>query len=144
MTYLELKAKHEKAISDFPIMFAFNKEQFSIGMRKLGLEENETSKICGIGGGGYILKTDADAFESLFTGFAAENAEARKDDEYLFQMFRYELANHEYNYTWDLEPTLRSLGLTLEEVKANAQMNAALRKAIDDLRADYERSIDNV
>lgn len=142
MNYLELKEKQQNTIENFPMMFAFSKSQLAEGLGKLGLAETDTDKILSIGAGGFIRKTDAEAFDNLWKNIDAETREARKDDEYLFQMFRYELANHEYNYTWDLEPTLRSLGLTLEEVKANAQMNAALRKAIDEVRA--ERSIDNV
>ena len=45
-------------------------------------------------------------------------------------MFNYELANHEYNYTGDLTDTLDALGLTIEDVTANAQMNEALLMAV--------------
>ena len=116
--------------------FAFNNEQFKEGMEKLGLDAKDTQKVLSIGGGGFIRRTDSDAFGAMFDRIHAEEAEARKNDDYLFQMFSYELANHEYCYTWDLTDTLRSLGLTLEEIKANAQLNDALIKAIDEARKE--------
>ncbi len=135
-TYLEMKDRHQKEVEAFPMAFAFNNEQFKEGMEKLGFDVKDTSKICSTGGGGFIRKSDADAFGAMFDRIHAEEAEARKNDDYLFQMFSYELSNHEYCYTWDLTDTLRSLGLTLEEVRANAQMNNALCRAIDEARQE--------
>lgn len=135
-TYLQMKERHREELESFPMMFAFSKEQFAEGMKKLGLEPTDTKKICSVGGGGFIRKTDGDALGDLFEKFHAEEAEARKSDEYLLQMFSYELNNHEYCYTWDVVPTLSSLGLTLEQVKANAQMNKALCLALDEVRKE--------
>lgn len=135
-TYLEMKARHQKEVELFPMAFAFNNEQFKEGMEKLGLDAKDTQKVLSIGGGGFIRRTDSDAFGAMFDRIHAEKAEARKNSDYLFEMFSYELANHEYCYTWDLTDTLRSLGLTLEEIKANAQLNDALIKAIDEARKE--------
>jgi hypothetical protein len=44
-------------------------------------------------------------------------------------MFEYELANHEYSYTYDPEPALNTLGLTLEEVEADPIMADAFKRA---------------
>lgn len=133
-TYLQMKDRHQKEVEKFPMAFAFNDEQFKEGMKKLGLDPNDKKKVLGIGGGGFIRRTDADAFSSMFDRIHAEEAEARKNDDYLFQMFSYELSNHEYCYTWDVTDTLRSLGLTYDEVKENKKMNEALTKAIDEAR----------
>lgn len=135
-TYLEMKDRHQKEVEAFPMAFAFNNEQLKEGMEKLGFDVKDTSKIYSTGGGGFIRKSDANAFGAMFDRIHTEEAEARKNDDYLFQMFSYELANHEYCYTWDLTDTLRSLGLTLEEVKANKQMNDALIKGIDEARKE--------
>jgi hypothetical protein len=135
-TYLEMKARHQKEVEAFPMAFAFNNEQFKEGMEKLGFDVKDTQKVLSIGGGGFIRRSDSDAYSAMFERINAEETEARKNDDYLFQMFAYELSNHEYCYTWDLTDTLRSLGLTLEEVRANAQMNNALCRAIDEARQE--------
>ena len=116
--------------------FAFNNEQFKEGMEKLGLDVTETEKILSLSGGAFIRKTDVGAFNAMFDRIRAEENEARKNDDYLFQMFSYELSNHEYNYTNDLTDTLRSLGLTVEEVKASKQLGDALLKAINNSRKE--------
>ena len=135
-TYLQMKDRHQKEVESFPMAFAYNNEQFKEGMEKLGLGITETKKILSIGRGGFIRKTDVDAFNAMFDRIRAEEAEARRNDDYLFQMFSYELSNHEYCYTHDLTDTLRSLGLTLEEIKDNKQMNDSLVKAIYEARKD--------
>lgn len=133
-TYLQMKARHQKEVEAFPMAFAFNNEQFADGMKKLNIEVTDTKNILSIGGSGFIRRTDADNLSAMFDRIHAEEAEARKNDDYLFQMFAYELANHEYNYTWDLTDTLQSLGLTFAEVKANQQLHDALVKAVDEVR----------
>ena len=44
---------------------------------------------------------------------------------YLLEMFRYELANHEYGYTRDPEPALDALGLTEQEIAGDKRLCAA-------------------
>ena len=51
-------------------------------------------------------------------------------DGFIFDMFVYELANHEYCITYDLEDTLDALGLTPEEVNADKRLSHGLNKAI--------------
>ena len=47
-------------------------------------------------------------------------------------MFIYELANHEYCITYDLEETLNALGLSVEEINADERLLHGLNKAIED------------
>ena len=65
-----------------------------------------------------------------------EAAKAADEDGtgFLYQMFKYELDNHEYGYTGDLEDTLDCLGLTWEELKASPVMLKALDKASTEIR----------
>ena len=131
--YLELKNKHQKEINDFPFGFAFSESQFNDMMiNKFGLTPEDTDKIYSIGSGGYVRKTDADAMHEMFDRHAKEREIAIKEnkDDYLYHMFNYELANHEYSYTGDLEDTLDALGLTYEEIKADKRMYEALKRAI--------------
>jgi hypothetical protein len=86
-----------------------------------------------------VRKSDADAFHELVERHAREREVSitENTDDYLYHMFNYELANHEYNYTLDIRDTLDALDLTYEEVKTNAVMYDALQRAIQ-----HQRSID--
>lgn len=132
--YLILKQKHQEEVNDFPMMFAFSNKQFEEGMiEKFGLTKDDTDKICSIGGGGFIRKTDSKALHEMLDRHAREMQESidgdTTGDGFIFDMFDYELANHEYSYTWDIEPTLDALGLTIDEVKANDKLLHGLEKA---------------
>ena len=138
--YLTLKQKHQKEIDNFPFGFAFSPEQFNDMMiNRFGLSPEDTDQIYSIGNNGYIRKCDADAMHEMLERHAKEREEAIREnkDNYLFHMFNYELANHEYTYTYDLTDTLDALGLTMEEIEANAVMLDALNRAIK-----YQESLD--
>lgn len=131
--YLELKNKHEKEMNAFPIGACFSKEQFADMMQKWGLTVNDTDKICSIGGGCYLRKCDVQAFLDTSARFKQEKADAiaadKTGDGYIYQMFLYELANHEYCITYDYEDTFDALGLTAEQVNADKRLLHGLRKA---------------
>lgn len=138
--YLELKNKHQKEINDFPFGFAFSEKQFNDMMiNKFGLTPEDTDKIYSIGGGGFVRKSDADAMHEMFDRHAKERETAIKEnkDDYLYHMFDYELANHEYNYTGDVSDALEALGLTSKDIDANEAMHDALMRA-----AKHQRSLD--
>ena len=128
--YKTLKAKHQAEVNAFPFGFAFDKDQFDEMMAKWGLKPTQRSQIIYMGGGSFVRKTDYKAMHEMFDRHAAERKEAMKDDEYLYQMFNYELANHEYSYTYDLTDTLDALGLTMDEINADPRMADALKRAI--------------
>lgn len=128
--YTDLKAKHQAEVNAFPLGFAFNQSQFDEMMIKWGLKPTDIREILSIGGGGYVRKDDAKAMHEMFARHEAEHKAAMQDDEYLFSMFNYELANHEYSYTYDLTDTLEALGLTMDEINANPRMLHMLERAI--------------
>lgn len=130
MKYQELKSKHRAEVDAFPLGFAFNQKQFEQMMAKWGFTPYDMDKIYYIGVGGYVRKSDADAMKEMFARHEAEHKAAMQDDEYLFTMFNYELANHEYGYTGELDDTLDALGLTIEEINTNPRMADALKRAI--------------
>lgn len=137
--YIEYKNKSQRRFDNFEgIAFAFSKEQFKKGMEKLGLTENDTDKVVSIGYGGFMLKSKIDDYKKMNQELEDEKAELMKNDEFLYQMFRYELANHEYCITFDYEPTLDSLNLTYDEVVKDARLHNALIRA----RRDYLDSVD--
>lgn len=112
--YTELKSRHQKEVNEFPLGFAFGQEQFDRMMREWGLNPEDTDKIYSIGNGGFVRKSDSDAMHKMFARHKAERKAMMDDEEYLYDMFRYELANYEYGYTYDVSDTLNALGLTLE------------------------------
>jgi len=107
MNYQELKAKHAKAINDFPIRFAFSDSQLAKVVEELGPKET----LMSIGGGGILRKTDKIAFDQLFIDCEKEMETANKDDDFLINAIEYELGNHEYCITNDPTDTFESLGL---------------------------------
>jgi hypothetical protein len=133
-SYLTLKEKHQKEFSDFPIFFAFSNEQFERGMKKFGLNPDDTDKIYSLSGtGGYYLRSDAEALHDMFDRHERERQEAIEADTtgegYIFDMFNYELANHEYGYTGSVTDTLDALGLTIDDINNNPLFVKALNKA---------------
>lgn len=140
--YAELSAKHQAEVNAFPFMWAFSKKQFEEGMAQLGLLPTDTDKIYSIGSGGYIRKTDSDALAAMMDRHAAERQAAIDADTtgegFILDMFTYELDNHEYCITWDLEPTLDALGLTVEEINASPALLHGLKLA--ERRCRYERN----
>ena len=140
--YRELKERQHKEMNSFPMAFAFSDSQFQEGMRKLGLDPNDTDKVCSIGGGGFILKTDAKALTELINRHGEEmQAEIDADltgDGFIKDMFIYELANHEYCITYDYEDTLDALDLTLEQVLNTPKLKHGLAVARKEYLANCE------
>ena len=132
--YQILKDRQQKEFNAFPMGAAFNKQQFAEMMKKLELLPTDTDKILSIGSGCYIRKTDRDALRELIDRLDAEQQKAIADDEtgdgFIFDMFLYELGNHEYCITHDLEDTLNALCLTIEEINADSRLLHGLNKAI--------------
>lgn len=133
--YSTLVERHRKEVNEFPIMFAFSKKQFEEGMKKWGLTPEDKDKIYSIGAGGFIRKTDAKAFNEMFKR-QEEELRAEIDNDltgggFIYEMFLYELSNHEYIITMEVDDTLNSLGLTYEEVKASETLSRGLKLAKD-------------
>ena len=140
--YQEMKDRQQKEFDAFPVGAAFSNQQFQQMMEKWGLTLNDTDKICSIGGGCYIRKTDKEALCALINRLnnEKENAIAADltGDGFIFDMFVYELANHEYCITYDLEDTLDALGLTAEQINADKRLIHGLNKAIKHYLKNYK------
>lgn len=136
--YKELKEKQQKRVDSFPMKFAFSDEQFNKAMHELGLEPNDTDKIISIGGGGFILKSDLKAFEELFDTIDKEMKEEIEKDKtgehFIKDMFLYELENHEFGYTKELDDTLEALDLTKNEILKNERLKKGLLLAINEIK----------
>lgn len=116
--YSEMKKQQQKEFDEFPMMFAFDDEQFEKGMKQLGvIEENE---IASIGFGGFIRKSDIKQYNNMQDRFLKELQQSimadKTGEKFIKGMFMEEMSNHEYSYTRDLEPVLEALGLTMNTI----------------------------
>ena len=127
----------------FPLGAAFSDKQFEEMMQKWGLTVNDADKICSIGGGCFIRKSDKAAFFEMLDRFKKEREDAIAADKtgkgYIYDMFLYELANHEYCITYDLTDTLDALNLTAEQVNEDKRLLHGLNKAVK----EYLKNSDN-
>ena len=71
------------------------------------------------------------------TSTVNEHIRMMQDKNYVYNMFRYELANHEYCVREEDEDTLQSLNLTIEDVNKNNLLKEQLMKAKKDYMAQY-------
>ena len=136
--YIELKEKHSKEVNIFPMMFAFSLKQFDEGMEKLGLNKDDTKQIVSIGAGGFIKKTDSELLDKMFEEQSKERKVAIENDidgtNFVKDMFKYELNNHEYCYTRGTQDTLNALGYTIEEIRADKKLLNGLNLAIQECK----------
>ena len=126
MKYLEFKSQIQKEFNEFPIAYAFSDQQLKEGLEKLGAKD--TSEVTGVGGGGFILKTDKQSFLDLLEKHEKGTEEFLSDDENLKDALVYELANHEYSITHDARDAFEALGL-----ETNARTLSILNKAVQAL-----------
>ena len=75
-SYREMRERQQKEFNAFPLAFAFNEDQFEQGMNRLGLDVSETDKIYSIGAGGFMRKSDSEAFHEMFDRFDKERNDA--------------------------------------------------------------------
>lgn len=139
--YSELRQRQQQEFNALPLGFAFSQKQFGEMMEEWGLDpEKDLDKIYRIPGGGYVQKKDADLLHQTTERHSAEMAaviaEDKTGDDFIYQMFLAELADHEYGYTGDSEDTLDALGYTMEQVQADARLMHGFEKA---RRAIWER-----
>lgn len=132
--YIRLKNRHHKEISKLPIKWAFDNKQFNQILEHWNLTKNNFNKLIRIPGGGFMLKKEEHLLDETLKRHKDEINNAIKNDNtgenFIFDMFNYELANHEYCVTGDCEPALYALDLSLEDIDNNKSLQIGLRKAI--------------
>lgn len=124
--FQNLKAKHQEEINKFPMAFGFTEKKI---LEKLEVKTPE--EVVMIAGGGCIRKTDRQAYIAMINRHFNERIEAMKDDDYLYQMFLYELLNTEYGLTCDPTDALESCGLTLDEIVGDERVETIFNKACE-------------
>lgn len=131
--YRSMMQKHQKEVNSLPIRFAFSQEQFATVLREWGLNAENPSdleKIRKIPGGGFILAKDVPAMRAIFAKHRDERNNAIAADKsgtgFIYDMFLYELSNHEYGYTGDISETLEALHISDEDLNGNAGLQHGL------------------
>lgn len=132
--YAILRKKQQEEFNKLPLGFAFSNEQFAEMMKGWGLDpDKDTDKIYRIPGGGFVQKKDHTLLHETMDKHQKEIEEAIEADldgtGFVYEMFLYEMDNHEYGYTGDLEDTLEALGMTIEEIDGSEKLKAGLEKA---------------
>lgn len=141
--YKIMKQKHQEEVNSFPMQIAFSDKQFEEGMKKLGLEPHETDKVYSLGGGCFYRKSDSEKLHDMLDRhekeFKSLIAQDTTGEDFIFDMFDYELSNHEYTYTWDISSTLDSLGLTADDINNSPTLLHGLKKAMKEQKDWYEK-----
>ena len=135
--YESLKQRQQAEFDAFPIQFAFSDQQFAEGMAALGLTPADTDKIYSAPGGGFYRKEDSPRLKEMMDRFDRELQEAIAADEtgegFIYEMFLYELDNHEYSYTGDMSDALDALGYTADEVLGDPRLKRGIEKAATEI-----------
>lgn len=134
-TYVETK---QKAFNKLPIFFAFTKSTLIEEMGKVGLQPSETSKIVSIGYGGFMKKEDLPLYQEHIVQWKHKFKELLLNEDFVLDMFQYELSNHEYSVTYEDEDTLNACGFTVKEVYENEYLSMLYEKAKDIYLSYYE------
>lgn len=135
--YAELKQRQQEEFNAFPMQYAFSDRQFAEGMTVLGLMPTDTDKIYSAPGGGFYRREDGQRLKDMMDRFGRELQEAIAADatgeDFIYQMFLYELDNHEFGYTMDTEETLDALGYTAVEVLGDPRLKRGIEKAATEI-----------
>ena len=141
-TYQQIKARHQADVNAFPLGVAFSKEQFADMMRKFGLPNDESGyrQILRLGAGVYIKRADAPAWSEMSERHEREMKAFRKQAKELTAAFRYEFANHEYQFgNCPNETICGCVGLTWDEVKNDEGLLKIYKKALALFYADCKK-----
>ena len=136
--YMELRNRQQEEFNAFPAGYAYSDKQFEEMMAKWGLTPDDTDKIYRGPAGMFYRKSDAEALHEMMDRHDREMKEAIAADEtgegFIYEMFHFELDNHEYSYTWDMWPALDALGYSLEDINADQRLVRGLHKADQEIR----------
>ena len=131
--YMELKHRQQEEFRSFPMQFAYSDRQFAEGMAALGLTPADTDKIYKAPGGGFYRREDSPRLKAMMDRFDAELQAAIAADStgegFIYEMFLYELNEHEYSYTLDIDDALCGLGYAIEDIRADERLARGLAKA---------------
>jgi hypothetical protein len=137
--YQIMNERQHEEFNTLPIGAAFSSEQFEEMMKGWGLDANkDLDKIVHLVAGAYIQKKDLPAYKEMAKRQTKEFEDAIATDQtgegFIYQMFLYELKNHEYGYTGDVEETLDALGYDADDIMKDTRLARGLEKAAAEIR----------
>lgn len=138
MNYAEFKQKTREELNNLPLIFAFSEEQVNEAISQLSAKLNPDESIVYIGYGGYCRESDQHLMPEMAKRHKAELTQLMQDFDFAVSAFIYELNNHEYTYTWEIEPALSALDLSIKEVNENETLRKALIQARKDVNNDND------
>lgn len=140
-TYTQMKDRHQGEVNALPLAFAFSRDQYRRKLAEWNITEEaaRSGAIVGIGNGGFVRAEDHNKVIETFRRIREETDAAiaadQSGDGFIYQMFLYELNNHEFSYTQDIEETLRALQLTADDVNGSKALQNGLKKAVQEINA---------
>lgn len=133
--YAEMIKRHQAEINNFNLGFAFSPDQYNEMLAKWNIKpEDAKNEILSIGGGGYVRRVDEPELIEICSRHSKELKEAIAADTigngFILDMFEYELSNHEYCYTRELDETLEACNLNFEDLEENPALKNGLNEAL--------------
>jgi len=139
--YQTMKNRQQRELDALPIKFAFSDKQFKKALAEMGLTIDDTHLLIRVPGGGFMRKTESHLLKETFTRHEQELQAAIEQDPdgsgFIFEMFDYELGNHEWCITHDTEPALDALGMNLDDVQKSPALQNGLRLALQEQREKH-------
>lgn len=140
-SYVEMINKHQGEFDNFPIEFAFDDEQFKIGMQSIGLTEKDENEVIGVGAGGFIRKKDIQAYINMQSRFLEEERQGIENDttgeKFIKEMFLEKMINYRYAYTKDIKPVLKELDLTMNKINKCSNLKNGFKLAKQECLESY-------
>lgn len=140
MNYKQFTEWAQNQVDALPIRYAFGDKQFNEMLVKYfnGITcEDAKQQLYGNGVGGYYWRTDAEQINNTFKSISDTQQrlidEDTTGDGFIYEMFLYELDNHEYSYTQDVNETLDAIGLTVDDLNGSSSLMRGLKKAIEEI-----------
>ena len=143
-SYKEMRERHQKEFNELPLGFAFDEAGFERMMKKWGLKPTDTDKILRIPCGGFIRKEDEKHIDEVLKRQDREMKEAIAADKdgsgFIFEMFRYELLNHEYGYVYyeAVEQTLDCLGYSEDDLEKDERLENGFKLACRSIKQEID------
>ena len=113
--YLDLQKKHRDELGNFPIAYAFSKEQLDEALVKLDAKKEECVTV--MDHGDIMKRSDVPAFYEMLKRQEDELREAMLDKDFAEAAFLYEMDNHEYAINWDGDADVMAcFGMSYDEI----------------------------
>ena len=135
-----IKNKQED-FNKLPIYWAFGEQQFQELLQKLNLKDTpeDLKQLVNVGCGGIMRKCDLFLLECHNNTFSSEKLKfwITHNFQFAYTAFIYEMSNHEFGYTYEIDDTLYALNITFEDINKNALLRLAYLRARKDYLKQY-------